>query len=71
MLTRDLLEAKDFMDEYISQLTPRMVRNVYTMNEQPLHVLTGSDKAKMLADYNDVRTHGTGTLLDIFGPLLK
>ena len=48
-----------------------MVRNVYTMNEQPLHILTRPDIQNMWDDYNNVRTHDTKTLLDVFGPLLR
>jgi len=72
MLTRDIYsEPRDFMEDYLSQLTPRMVRNVYTMNEQPLHILTRPDIQNMWDDYNNVRTHDPKTLLDVFGPLLK
>jgi len=72
MLTRDIYsEPRDFMEDYLSQLTPRVVRNVYTMNELPPHILTPRDIQNMRKDYNDVITHPPETLLDIFGPLLK
>jgi len=70
VLTRDeYVRNLAVLDDYIAQLTPRIVRNVYTMNEGQPYIMDQEDKLKMQLDYNDVLEHDASTLRDIFGPL--
>ena len=62
MLTRDeYVRNLAVLDDYIAQLAPRVVRNVYTMDE--------GDKLRMRMDYDDVLEHDASTLRSIFGPI--
>lgn len=61
----------EFLNKYLlAQLTPRVVRNVYSGYQGDPHIITQEDKLKMLMDYQDVLHHDTGTLRDVFGPLM-
>jgi len=59
-----------FLDQYLAQLTPRVVRNVYSGHGGNRHILTPEDKLNMMMDYRDVLEHETPVLRDVFGPLL-
>ena len=59
-----------FLDDYLmAQLSPRMVRNVYSGYSGDRYVMTPEDKLKMMEDYVDVLGHDSRTLRDVFGPL--
>ena len=61
----------EFLNNYLlAQLAPRVVRNVYSGYQGDPHIITQEDKLKMLMDYQDVLQHDTGTLKDVFGPLM-
>jgi hypothetical protein len=53
----------------LAQLSPRMVRNVYTGYKGDRYVMTPQDKLNMMMDYRDVLDHDKETLRDVFGPL--
>lgn len=59
-----------FLDQYLAQLTPRVVRNVYSGYGGDKHILTPEDKLNMMMDYRDVLEHETPVLQDVFGRLL-
>lgn len=70
MLTRDEYTRNlAVLNDYLAQLAPRIVRNVYTMNEGQPHIMDEGDKLRMRMDYDDVLGHDARTLRDIFGPL--
>ena len=53
----------------LAQLTPRVVRNVYTGYEGQPYIMSEQDKLKMMMDYRDVLDHPASTLKEVFGPL--
>jgi hypothetical protein len=70
VLTRDeYVRNLAVLDDYIAQLAPRVVRNVYTMNEGQPYIMDEGDKLRMRMDYDDVLEHDASTLRSIFGPL--
>jgi len=70
MLTRDEYTRNlAALNDYLAQLAPRIVRNVYTMNEGAPYIMDEGDKLRMRMDYDDVLEHDASTLRSIFGPL--
>lgn len=70
MLTRDEYTRNlAVLNDYLAQLAPRIVRNVYTMNEGQPYIMDEGDKLRMRMDYDDVLEHDARTLRDVFGPL--
>jgi len=70
MLTRDEYTRNlAVLNDYLAQLAPRIVRNVYTMNKGQPYIMDEGDKLRMRMDYDDVLEHDARTLRDVFGPL--
>lgn len=68
-VNREPEPSRPFLELYLAQLTPRIVRNVYSGYGGEPHVLTTGDKLNMMMDYRDVLEHDASTLRDVFGPL--
>jgi hypothetical protein len=59
-----------FLNQYLAQLTPRIVRNVYSGYGGDRYLITPEDKLNMMMDYRDVLEHEAPVLRDVFGRLL-
>ena len=54
----------------LAQISPRMVRNVYTGMQGNPYIITPEDKLNMMKDYEGVIEHDAPTLREIFAPIL-
>jgi hypothetical protein len=68
-LRTETITAPEYLETYLAQITPRVVRNVYAGYEGRPHILTPGDRLNMMMDYRDVLEHDAKTLRDVFGPL--
>lgn len=70
MYLRDqVVTGPELLEEYIAQVTPRIVRNIYSGYSGEPHIITPGDKLNMLMDYRDVIDHDANTLRQVLGPI--